>query len=122
MLVLPFFLPASSGVAGTGADAEGAESEGVALLASTWADGLEGEPGGLDSGLFEARRFLGFEGGGGRVEKVVLVGAGWEGPWVSTGATGAATVAGEVVEADTFWRFCEGGDLSRLSVQGNFPL
>ena len=85
-------------------------------MASTGAEGLEGEPVGLSSGLFDARRFRGFGVGGGRVEKVVLVAVGCEGPSASTGAIGAATAAGEVVEADTFWRFCDGGDLSRVSV------
>ena len=116
VFVLPFFLPVSSGVAGTGADVGGAATIGAALLPSAGAAGLEGDSVGLESGLLEARRFLGLRGGGGKVEKVVAVAASWEGPAASTGAIGAATVSGEVVEADTFWRFGEGGDLSRLSV------
>lgn len=116
VFVLPFFLPASSGGARTGAGFGGAASVGAALLPSAGAGGLEGDPGGLVSGLLEARRFLGLGEVGGKVEKVVLVAAGCEGLGASTGAVGAASVAGEVVEADTFCRFWEGGDLSTPSV------
>jgi hypothetical protein len=66
--------------------------------------------------LLEARRFLGLGDVGGKVEKVVLVAAGCEGLGASTGTVGAASAAGEVVEADTFCRFWEGGDLSTPSV------
>jgi hypothetical protein len=120
VFVLPFFLPASSGVALTGADVEGVGRVDAALVPSAGAEGLDGDPEGLDPALLEARRFLGLAGGGGKVEKVVLVAAGWDGPGASTGAMGAATVVGEVIEADTFWRFCEGGDLSRPLVWANW--
>jgi hypothetical protein len=76
VLVLPFFLPVSSGDARTGAEFGGAVSVGAALLPSAGAEGLEGDPVGLDPGLLEARRFLGLGGGGGKVEKVVPVAAG----------------------------------------------
>jgi hypothetical protein len=109
-------------VAGTGADVEGAASVGAALLPSASTEGLEGDPVGLDPALLEARRFLGLAGGGGKVEKVVPVAAGWDGPGASTGVMGAARVVGEAVEADTFWRFCEGGDLSRPLACANFLL
>jgi hypothetical protein len=122
VLVLPFFLPASTGVAGTGADVSGAAGIGAALLSSTGAGGLEGEPVGLDPALLEARRFLGLAGGGGKVEKVVPVAAGWDGAAASTGAIGPAEVVGEAGDADTFWRFCGGGDLSRPLVWAAFPL
>jgi hypothetical protein len=121
VLVLPFFLPASTGVAGTGADVSGAAGIGAALLSSTGAGGLEGEPVGLDPALLEARRFLGLTGGGGKVEKIVLVAAGWDGAAASTGAIGPAEVVGEAGDADTFWRFCGGGDLTRPLVWAAFP-
>lgn len=110
VFVLPFFLPAPSRGAGTGAGFERAASVGTALLPSAGAGGLEGDPGGLVSGLLEARRFLGLGDVGGKVEKVVPVVAGCEGLGASTGAVGAGSSAGEVVEADTFCRFWEGGD------------
>lgn len=120
VFVLPFFLPASSRGAGTGAGLGGATSVGAALLPSAGAGGLEGDPGGLVSGLLEARRFLGLGDVGGKVEKVVPVAAGCEGLGASTGAVGAGSAAGEVVEADTFCRFWEGGDLSTPSVWPSF--
>jgi hypothetical protein len=90
---------------------------GAALLPSADAGGLEGDPGGLVSGLLEARRFLGLGDVGGKVEKVVPVAAaGCEGLGASTGAVGAGSAAGEAEEADTFCRFWEGGDLSTPSV------
>jgi hypothetical protein len=116
VFVLPFFLPAPSRGARTGAGFGGAASVGAALLPSAGAGGPEGDPGGLVSGLLEARRFLGLGDVGGKVEKVVLVAAGCEGLGASTGAVGVASAAGEVVEADTFCRFWEGGDLSTPSV------
>jgi hypothetical protein len=116
VFVLPFFLPGPSRGAGTGAGFKGAASVGTALLPSAGAGGLEGDPGGLVSGLLEARRFLGLGDVGGKVEKVVPVVAGCEGLGASTGAVGAGSSAGEVVEADTFCRFWEGGDLSTPSV------
>lgn len=72
------------------------------MVSSAGAAVFDGDSGGLDSALLEARRFLGFEGGGGKVEKVVPVAAGWEGTAASTGEIGAATVSGDVVEVDTF--------------------
>jgi hypothetical protein len=120
VLVLPFFLPASTGGAGTGAGVAGAGGIGAALLSSPGAGGLGGESVGLGPALLEARLFLGLAGGGGNVEKVVPVAAGWEGAAASTGATGAAGAMGEAGEADTFWRFCGGGDLSRPSVWAAF--
>jgi hypothetical protein len=116
VFVLPFFLPAPSRGARTGAGFGGAASVGAALLPSAGAGGPEGDRGGLVSGLLEARRFLGLGDVGGKVEKVVLVAAGCEGLGASTGTVGAASAAGEVVEADTFCRFWEGGDLSTPSV------
>jgi hypothetical protein len=99
----------------------GAADVGAALLPSAGAEGLEGEPGGLAPEWSEARRFLGLVGGGGKVEKVVPVVDGWEGTGGSTGAVGAVSVVGEDVEADVFWRFCDGGDLSRPSVLERAP-
>jgi hypothetical protein len=116
VFVLPFFLPPSSGGARTGAGFGGAASVEAVLLPSAGAGGLEGEPGGLVSGLSEARRFLGLGDAGGMVEEVVPVAVGCEGLGASTGAVGAGSAAGEVVEADTFCRFWEGGDLSTPSV------
>jgi hypothetical protein len=112
VFVLPFFLPASPRGARAGAGFGGVASVGTTLLPSAGAGGLEGDPGGLVSGWSEARRFLGLGDVGGKVEKVVLVAVGCEGLGASTGAVGAANAAGEVVEADTFCRFWEGGDLS----------
>lgn len=91
---------------------------GAVLLPSIGAGGLAGDPVGLDPALLDARRFLGLAGGGGNVENVVAVAAKGAGPGASIaalgamGAAGAATVVGDVEEADTFWRFCDGGDLS----------
>jgi hypothetical protein len=116
VFVLPFFLPTSPRGAGAGVGFGGVASVGAALLPSAGAGGLEGDPGGLVSGLLEARRFLGLGDVGGKVEKVVPVVAGCEGLGASTGAVEAGSSAGEVVEADTFCRFWEGGDLSTPSV------
>jgi hypothetical protein len=115
VFVLPFFLPPSSGGARVGAGLGGAANVAAALLPSSGAGGLEGDPGGLVSGLLEARRFLGLGDVGGKVEKVVPVAAGCEGLGTSTGAVAAGSAAGAVVDADTFCRFWEGGDLSTPS-------
>jgi hypothetical protein len=54
VFVLPFFLPASPGVALTGADVEGVGTVGAALVPSAGAESLEGDPVGLDPALLEA--------------------------------------------------------------------
>lgn len=71
MLVRPFFLPPSSGPGGIGADVDNAATVAAELLPSPSANGLAGDLVGLDPAFWEARRFLGFGGDGGRVERVV---------------------------------------------------
>jgi len=55
-------------------------------------------------------------GDGGSVERVVaaVAGEGETGDWTAAGSGGS--VDGEVEEADSFCRFCDGGDLVKLLV------
>ena len=116
VLVRPFFFTPSGDTGCAEVDSAAVATAAAELLPSPGTGGLVSDPAESESRFWEARRFLGLEGEGGSVESVVAVVAGRGGAGDWTGAGSGGNVDGEVEEADSFCRFCDGGDLVRLSV------